>query len=207
MTDLLTRATFAVAEDSLRKAVLERDMLPQEFADFEVFREGLLDNAAMAKQGFPGTSAEGIRQHGRITGFLKEFMSPPQSSSVTAGANVAVATVVHLFESDTAVLRWIDEVFSRQFEEHVGHAIAPDQDLLGVSKLPVRGFHDHAAALRALQSGPKGLVSSTIVDFRLGRILGVTYVVAYGDVERLALAEQIGVRLERQIVRVVLGAA
>lgn len=181
-------------------------MLPADFADFEVFREGPLDNASMAKQGFPGTTAESIREHGRLTGYLKEFMSPQPTSSLTVGTNIAVATVVHLFESDKAVLTWIDEVFSKQFEEHVGKPIAPEQDLLAVSKLPVRGFHDHAAALRALQSGPKGLVSSTIIDFRLGRILGVTYVVAYGDVERLTLAEQIGIRLERQIVRVVLGA-
>ena len=181
-------------------------MLPQEFHDFEVFREGPLDNASMAKQGFPGTTADSIREHGRLTGYLKEFMSPLPTSSLTVGTNIAAATVVHLFESDKAVLTWIDEVFSKQFEEHVGQAIAPDQELVAVTKLPVRGFHDHAAALRALQSGPKGLVSSTIIDFRLGRILGVTYVVAYGDVERLALAEQIGVRLERQIVRVVLGA-
>lgn len=180
-------------------------MLPQEFGDFEVFREGPLDNAAMAKQGFPGTSAESIRTRGRITGYLKEFMSPLPTSSLTVGTNIAAATVVHLFESENAVLGWIDEVFLKQFEEHVGQPIAAEQDLVAVTKLEVRGFHDHAAALRALQSGPKGLVSSTIIDFRLGRILGVTYVVAYGDVERLALVEKIGVRLERQIVRVVLG--
>ena len=205
MADLLTRATFTVSEDSLRKAVLERDMLPKKFGDFEVFREGPLDNAAMAKQSFSGTSTESLQAHGRITGYLREFMSPLPTSSLTVGANVAVATVVHLFESEKAVLAWIDEVFSKQFEEHVGQSIAAEQDLVAVTKLLVRGFHDHAAALRTVQSGPKGLVSSTIIDFRVGRILGVTYVVAYGDVECLALVEQIGVCLERQIVRVVLG--
>ncbi len=201
----LTRATLAISEERLSTAVLDKEMLPKDFSTFEVFREGALDNSAMAKQGFPGTTAASLREHRRVTGYLKEFMSPQPTASLTSGMNIAVATVVHVFETEHAVLTWINDVFAQQFEEHVGKPIAADQQLLGVTKLDVSGFFDRAVGLKALQTGPRGLFSSTIIDFRLGRILGVAYVVAFGDVDRLPIAQKIGLTLERQVVRVVLG--
>ena len=51
------------------------------------------------------------------------------------------------------------------------------------------------------------MVSSTVVDFRVGRLLGVAYVVSVGEAERKELAERLGQELERQMVRVVLGSA
>lgn len=201
----LTRATLAIPVQRLNKAVLDREMLPQDFSAFEVFREGALDNSSMAKQGFPGTTTESLKRHGRVTGYIKEFMSPEPPTAFTAGVNIAVATVAHIFVSEQAVLTWLNEVFAQQFEEHVGKPIAADQQLLAVTKLDVSGFFDRAVALKTLQTGPLGLFSSTIIDFRLGRILGVTYVVAFGDVDRLPAAHKIGLTLERQVVRVVLG--
>jgi hypothetical protein len=48
-------------------------------------------------------------------------------------------------------------------------------------------------------------VSSTVVDFRLGRILGVVYVATLGNYTRLEMTQELGLALERKIVRVVLG--
>jgi hypothetical protein len=79
--------------------------------------------------------------------------------------------------------------------------------LTGVEVLDVSGFHDQAAALLAVQEVADGVLASTIVDFRVGRLLGVAYVVAKRDVVLKELAQDLGLRLERQMVRVTLGAA
>jgi hypothetical protein len=44
-----------------------------------------------------------------------------------------------------------------------------------------------------------------VVDFRVGRLLGVAYIAAFGNCERQAIVERLGHALERKIVRVVLG--
>jgi hypothetical protein len=74
-----------------------------------------------------------------------------------------------------------------------------------VERLPFQGFSDAVAGLRVLQSGPQGPVSSTVVDFRVGRLLGVVYIAAFGNCGRRAVVERLGHALERKIVRAVLG--
>ena len=73
--------------------------------------------------------------------------------------------------------------------------------------MEISGFFDEAVALKVLQGGAAGLVSSTVLDFRVGRILGVAFVGTIGDHERLDLATQLARSLEKRIVQVVLGAA
>jgi hypothetical protein len=73
-----------------------------------------------------------------------------------------------------------------------------------VQRLAFQGFADEAAGLRVLQSSPMGPISSTVVDFRLGRLLGVAYVATFGNYERQEIVERLGHALERKIVRVVL---
>ena len=68
------------------------------------------------------------------------------------------------------------------------------------------GFFDEAVALKVLQGGSMGLMSSTVIDFRVGRILGVAFVGSVGDHNRLNLANQLALNLEKRIVQVVLGA-
>ena len=63
---------------------------------------------------------------------------------------------------------------------------------------------DQAVGLRVLQSNEPGPVSSTIIDFRVGRLLGVAYVATLGNCERLALVEQLAHALERRFVQVAL---
>ena len=59
--------------------------------------------------------------------------------------------------------------------------------------------------MKVLQGGPTGLISSTVVDFRVGRILGVAFLGTVGDHQRLELATELGLALENRIVRIALG--
>ena len=206
MTDALTRAITEVTEDNLRLMVLDLAQLPPKFRGFEPLRNGILDNTAMAEQGFPGDSGETLRGRGRITGYLREFVSPVPSVSWETGTDIAAGTTVHLFDDQEAVSTWITEVFVKGFEENVGKMASFGHKLLSVEQLEVRGFHDEAVSLKAVQEGPNGIISSTVADFRLGRLLGVAFSVSVGDVRRRALTERLGTLLERQMVRVVLGA-
>jgi hypothetical protein len=44
-----------------------------------------------------------------------------------------------------------------------------------------------------------------VVDFRVGRVLGVTYIATLGNYARQELVTELGLALERKIVHVVLG--
>jgi hypothetical protein len=137
---------------------------------------------------------------------VQEFSAPlPRGESIAVGQDLAVATVAHLFDEAAGVSRWMQEVFVGQFEANVGQEIHPGQHLLMVERLSFLGFSDEVAGLRVLQSGPQGPVSSTVVDFRVGRLLGVVYIATFGNCERRAVVERLGHLLERKIVRVVLG--
>ena len=109
-------------------------------------------------------------------------------------------------ERQDSVSAWMREIFLRQFEENVGLAGKDGSKLISVEKLDPAGFTDEVACLRATQRGPIGLASSTVIDFRVGRLLGVAFVATAGDVERLELTTDLGLRLERQMVAIVLGA-
>lgn len=206
MSEALNRATRSIREADLPRMVLDLAELPPEFQGFHPSRDGILDNATMAEQGFPGNSAESFGALGRLTGYVQEFTAPvPRGEGIPVGYDIAAATVVHLFEDATGVSRWMQEIFLGQFEANAGRQIPPDQLLLMVERLTFRGFSDEVVGLRILQSGPQGPVSSTVVDFRVGRLLGVVYIAAFGNCERQALVQRLGQALERKIVRVVLG--
>ncbi len=207
MSEALNRATRAMTEAELPAMVLDHAELPAELRELHPLRAGVLDNATMAQQGFPGNTAESFRAIGRIDGYLREFAArAPEGGSIPSGYDLAAATVVHLFDDPQGVSRWMQEIFLQQFEANVDREFQPGQHLLLVERLQFRGFSDEVTGLRALQSGTMGPVSSTVVDFRVGRVLGVAYVATFGNCERRALVERLGLELERKIVRVVLGA-
>ena len=201
---VMDRASYGVTESDLEFMVLDLADLPQEFQMHQAVRQGLLDNEAMAEFGFANTSAERFREAGRVTGFLKEFglRSSMQDSD---GINFLCATVAHLFDTPDSVTGWMHDIFLKDFEDHVGESIGETHQLISVDRLQPTSFFDEAVALKVLQGGPAGLVSSTVIDFRVGRILGVAYVGTVGDHQRLELAAELGLALEKRIVRVVLG--
>ncbi len=186
--------------------VLDREELPRELQHFHPTRDGVLDNEDMAAHGFPGTTTGETRATGRITGYLREFALQDESGVLEPGSNLIAATVVHLFEDMEQVSRWMSQKFLGEFQWFVGKELDSGQQLLRADPVQFDGFQDEAVGLRTLQTTHSGPVSSTIVDFRLGRILGVGYLGAMGDVESQQLVSQIGVGLEQKIVRVLLGA-
>jgi len=199
----LDRATFGISEESLQYMVLEKPGMPEEFQEFQVVREGPLDNEAMAQHGFQGNTPERFRTLGRVTGFMREL---GETSNAVDGFNFLGATVAHLFDNPKTVTDWMHEVFIKDFEANIGESVGEDQQLISTKRLETSGFFDEAVALKVLQGGSAGLVSSTVLDFRVGRILGVAFVGTVGDHERLDLATQLAQSLEKRIVQVVLGA-
>ncbi len=200
----LEKATFSVTTDALEFMVLDRAELPEEFHGFQVVREGPLDNATMAEQGFSGNTAERFTAAGRVTGFMRE-LGETSSAFTHDGFNFAAATVAHLFDNPQSVSDWMADIFLKDFEEHLGENVGGDQQLISAEPLEVNGFFDEAVALKVLQGGVAGLISSTVIDFRVGRILGVAFIGTIGNHERTGLTTELALALERRIVRVVLG--
>jgi hypothetical protein len=206
MSQALHRAAQRMTSEDLPSMVLSQRDLPASLHDFMQRRQEYLDNDTMAEKGLPGSSAERFREVGRMTGYLREFCAPLQEGdAIPPGHDLEVASVVHLFDDPDGVARWIDEVFLHDFEANVDQEIHPGQHILAADRLPIQGFSDISAGLRVVQSTPYGNMSSTVVDFRLGRILGVVYVVTMGNYSRLEMTQELGLALERRIVRVVLG--
>jgi hypothetical protein len=198
-----------VPAEELRWMPLTKADLPDAFSSFELLRESELDNEDMAKHGFQIRTAESLREMGRITGYVREFVVPQGAPTLEKepAEIVMAATVAHLFENEEQVKWWIDEVFVRDFSEHVGHEGENGQRLTGIEQIEIDGFHDYSAALLAVHEVQGNTLASTVVDFRIGCLLGVAYVVAKGDVTLKDLAQDLGQRLERQMVRVALGSA
>ena len=205
LAEAMYRATQGVVEEDLAGMALLREELPGKLSDFELAREEMLDNGSMAAQGFPGSTTGEIASTGRITGYLREFVRADLPAATEGGADIISATVVHLFGDPQQVSRWMAERFLREFRQFVGKELGNEQHLLSADPLAFDGFSDEAVGLRTLQTSHLGLVSSTVVDFRMGRLLGVAYLVSQGDVERQGLVRQMGLKLERRMVRVLLG--
>ena len=205
MSEVLHRATQTLTALDLPRLVLAQRDLPSALRGFLLARDGPLDNETMAQQGFPGSTAERFRALGRITGYLCEFAAPaPQGEKIPQGYDVLAATVVHLFDDPEGVSRWIDEIFVGEFCARVDEELHPGQRLLMVERLTLHGFADEAVGLRVLQSSDAGPVSSTIIDFRVGHLLGVAYLATLGNVGRLDLVERLARALERHFIQVAL---
>ena len=206
MSESLHRATQDITNADLPRMVLEHRDLPAVFREFSAKHNEFLDNEKMAAQGLPGSSAERFRDIGRITGYLRDFEAPsPKGNKIPLGYDLAAATVVHLFDDPQGVSRWIEEVFLHDFESNVDQEIHPGQRLLIAQRLSLTGFADESAGLWVVQSTEDGPISSTVVDIRVGRVLGVAYMATLGNFERQELVQELGLALERRIVRVVLG--
>jgi hypothetical protein len=205
MSDALHRVTRTITATDLPRMPLTRSEMPAPLQSFLPSHTGELDNHTMARQGFPDSNAQRFRALGRLTGYWSEFTAPtPEDEDIPAGYDLAAATVVHLFEDGQGVSRWIEEIFLEGFATHIDQDLQPGQRLLMVQRLDMHGFADEVAGLRVLQSSPIGPISSTVVDFRVGRLLGVAYVATLGNYERRSLVERLGQELERKIIRVVL---
>ena len=200
----VSRATEDIGMGEVETMPLMGVELPSRFENFQPSRESGLDNETMAEHGFPGSDAERFRTMGRIGGFMREFVSVVPSFG-TDGVDFMAATVAHLFDTPESVHEWMHDVFLKDFETNVGADIGNNQRLLGSERLEPSGFYDEAVALKALHEDNGRLISVTIVDFRVGRVLGVAFVGTLGDHVRIEEATELGVALEQRIVSVALG--
>ena len=200
----IDRATYSVGEAALDLMVLEKAQFPEPFEGHQVVREGSLDNATLAQNGFEGSTSERFSEAGRVTGVMRE-LGPTSNMSMSDGFDFMAASVVHLFDTPESVHSWMHEIFLKDFEDRVGESIGQGHQLVSVTRLEPQGFFDEAVGLKVLQGGADGLVSSTVVDFRVGRLLGVVFIGAVGDHDRLDQVQQLGQTLEKRMVSVVLG--
>ena len=200
----IDRATYSVGEAALDLMVLEKAGFPEAFEGHQVIREGALDNETLAENGFDGSTAERFSQAGRVTGVMRE-LGPTSNMAMSDGFDFMAASVVHLFDSPDSVHGWMHEIFLKDFEDRVGESVGQGHQLVSATRLEPTGFFGEAVGLRVLQGGVDGLISSTVVDFRVGRLLGVVFIGAVGDHDRLDQVIQLGQILEKRIVSVVLG--
>ena len=202
--DPLKRATDAVREEDLEHMLLDIDDLPSELPGFEIAREGILDNTTMADHGFPGQTVESIGARGRITGYVREF-APEELETALDGDLITVGTVIHLFETDNSSSEWIDDIFLKEFLGSVGNLNDNGHELIHAEQVELSGFYGKSASIFAVHEIPNGTLGSTIVDFSIGRLLGVTFAVILGETQNLELAKDLALSLERQVVSVALG--
>ena len=202
----IDRATYSVGESALDLMVLEKLAFPEAFQGHQIIREGALDNDTLAANGFEGTTAQRFADAGRVTGVMRE-LGPTSNMTMVDGFDFMAASVVHLFDSPDSVHSWMHEIFLKDFEDRVGESIGQGHQLVSATRLDPKGFFDEAVGLKVLQGGGDGLISSTVVDFRVGRLLGVVFIGTVGDHDRLEPVESLGQDLEKRIVSVVLGSA
>ena len=201
MTNTIAQATYNITDQSLENMALDLNNLPDELSGFSPFRESVLNNKLMASHGFPGNTEDNYNAAGRMTGYLREFASPSAIPKREDGQNIVAATVIHLFENEDSAASWMTNVFVKQFKDNVGREVGEDQKLVAVEELEIEDFYDRAVGIRAVQDGVDGILSTTVIDFRIGRILGVSFVVTVGDHGRTELTTMLGLELERNIVR------
>ena len=202
----IDRATYSVGESALDVMVLEKSAFPESFQGHQIIREGTLDNDTLAQTGFEGTTSKRFSEAGRVTGVMRE-LGPTSNMAMVDGFDFMAASVVHLFDSPDSVHSWMHEIFLKDFEDRVGESVGQGHQLVSATRLEPQGFFDETVGLRVLQGGVDGLISSTVIDFRVGRLLGVVFIGAVGDHDRLEQVEKLGQDLEKRIVSVVLGSA
>ena len=203
-TSAITRATYRVTEDTLAEMVLDKGEFPSDFQGHQIVREGELDNETLARNGFAGSTAQRFLEAGRVTGNMRE-LGPTSNMAMADGFDFMAASVVHLFDTPESVVRWMHDIFLKDFEDHVGDGVGQGHQLVSTARVETNGFFDESVALHVLQGGPTGLISSTVVDFRLGRLLGVAFIGTVGNHQRPELTMQIGQALEKRMASVVLG--
>jgi hypothetical protein len=135
---------------------------------------------------------------------MREFV-PTSDVAPADGMNFVGATVVHLFSNPDQVTGWMSDIFVKDFEDHVGESIGSGQQIVSVTRVETSGLYDESVGLQVLQGGSTGLLSSTVIDFRVGRLLGVAFVGVVGQHDRTELATELALALERRMVQVALG--
>ena len=204
MSTRLVQATFGIHESDLPRLALSAYSLPTKYETYTQVREDDLDNRKMAEHGFPGATEERFVEIGRINGFVREFWSSTVDPDFD-GADVLVGSVAHLFNTPDGVHDWMHDVFLRDFLNNIGTDAGEGQVLEGADRFTPEGFFDEAVGLRASYNRNGQPITATIIDFRVGRILGVAYIATTGDHARIEEVTDLAMKMEESVVGVVLG--
>ncbi len=199
MSVSIIQATMELSERDLLNMVLLEDDLAPPFDGFSAVREGELDNRTLAEHGFSGATETRFRDAGRIAGFVREFVSPTARLDMD-GADLIVGSVAHLFDTPESVSHWMRDIFLKDFSENIGAVLENGQKMIEAQELAPQGFFDDAVALKTVHDSSGHTISSTVIDFRVGRILGVAYVATVGNHLRLDEATTLGIAMEKLIV-------
>ena len=199
MSVSIIQATMELRERDLPNMVLVEDDLAPPFDGFSAVREGDLDNRTLAEHGFSGATETRFQDAGRIAGFVREFVSPTARLDMD-GADLIVGSVAHIFATPDNVSHWMRDIFLKDFSENVGAVLENGQRMIEVEELAPQGFFDDAVALKTVHDSSGQIISSTVIDFRVGRILGVIYVATVGDHLRLEEATTLAIAMEKLIV-------
>ena len=199
MSVSIIQATMELSENDLTNMVLLEDDLPPPFDGFSAVREGDLDNRTLAEHGFSGATERRFQDAGRIAGYVREFVSPSARLDMD-GADLIIGSVAHLFDTPDSVSRWMRDIFLKDFSENIGAVLENGQKMIEAQELAPRGFFDDAVALKTVHDSSGHTISSTVIDFRVGRILGVAYVATVGNHLRLDEATTLGIAMEKLIV-------
>ncbi len=199
MSGSISLATMELRENDLPNMVLAEDDLSPTYTGFSKLREGELDNRFLAEHGFSGSTERRFMEAGRITGYGREFFAAEARMDMD-GVDMVVGSVAHLFDTPQSVSGWMRDIFLQDFRENVGVALENGQRMIEVEELEPQGFFDEAVALKASYDSSGQTISSTVVDFRVGRILGVVFITTVGNHSRLNEAATLGIAMEKLIV-------
>ena len=188
----------------LESMVLNLDEISNFVPGLRMVNEGILTNRQLAESGFHGDTEDYFSNQGRKTGFMREF-GINSRDKMYDGDDFVVGCVAHSFDNDRNVNDWMEKVFLKRFIDRIGELIGINQKLVDVKEMLSEHFFDHSLAVNLIEEGPEGEVSFTIIDFKIGTLLGVCFVGTKGTYSRIELCEQIGLALEQKMVTSLLG--
>jgi len=196
--------TYDTDISKLESMVLDLEEISIYLSGLRVVNEGILTNRQLAESGFHGDTESYFLNQGRKTGFMREF-GIRNLEKMSDGDDFVIGCVAHSFEDDRSVNDWMEQVFLKRFVDRIGELIGVNQKLLDVKEILSEHFFDHSLAVHLIEEGPEGEVSFTIIDFKIGTLLGVCFVGTKGRHSRMELCEQIGLALEQKMVTYLLG--
>jgi hypothetical protein len=134
-----------------------------------------------------------------------EFATNRNAGHLNLGTDIAVATLVDLFDSGEAITHWMTQVFISDMEKSVGKYVELDQEMLSAVRCKPEGLADESAEMHVFHKPSPWEISSTAVDFCVGRLLGVVFCITFATVQCRNETRHVAKNVENKILKAVLG--